>query len=288
MTPAPTELARILSIAPDDLGRGSSVATRRVKDREALTRAFAEDLHERYLTLRGEGRSPVVFIVPVGPVGQFDLWADRCNHERVSLRDLVVINMDEYLEADAASFIPIDDPLSFRGHMRDHFYTKLAPDLAPLAEHRLFPDPADISAIRRTISRYGGVDVCFGGVGIMGHLAFNDPPEFPEPVDAETFARLPTRIVRLSRETVLINSVTAARGNVDRIPRWATTVGMREILESRQIRLYMNRDWQSAIIRKLLHGPVTAAVPASLVQLHRDTHLTFTDEVSLLPAPGLR
>jgi glucosamine-6-phosphate deaminase len=49
----------------------------------------------------------VVFIVPVGPVGQFDLWAERCNRERVSLRDLVVINMDEYLEADGrASFRP--------------------------------------------------------------------------------------------------------------------------------------------------------------------------------------
>jgi glucosamine-6-phosphate deaminase len=288
MTFPPAALARILSIPSDDLGRGSSLAIRRVKDRESLTRAFADDLHGRYLALRDEGRSPVVFIVPVGPVGQFDLWADRCNRERVSLRDLVVINMDEYLEPDAAGFIPIDDPLSFRGHMRDHFYDKLAPDLAPLAEHRLFPDPADIGAIGRTIARYGGVDVCFGGVGIMGHVAFNDPPEFPDPVDAETFAKLPTRIVRLSRETVLINSVTAARGNVDRIPRWATTVGMREILESRQIRLYMNRDWQCAVIRKLLHGPVTAAVPASLVQRHRDAHLTFTDDVALMPEPGLR
>ena len=34
------------------------------------------------------------------------------------------------------------------------------------------------------IQRCGGVDVCFGGVGIMGHLAFNDPPEFPDPVDS--------------------------------------------------------------------------------------------------------
>jgi glucosamine-6-phosphate deaminase len=239
-------------------------------------------------SLRGAGRSPVVFIVPVGPVGQFDLWAERCNRERVSLRDLVLINMDEYLEADARRFIPNDDPLSFRRHMREHFYGKLDPELAPLPEHRLFPDPADLDMIGRTIARHGGVDVCFGGVGIMGHVAFNDPPEFPDPVDVEVFARLPTRIVRLSRETVLINSVTAARGNVDRIPRFATTVGMREILEARKIRLYMNRDWQSAMIRKLLHGPVTATVPASLVQRHPDAQLTYTDEVARLPEPGLR
>jgi glucosamine-6-phosphate deaminase len=287
-TSLPADLARILAISADDLGRGSPISTRRVRDRESLVHAFAEDLHERYLTLRSQGRSPVVFIVPVGPVGQFDLWAERCNQERVSLRDLVLINMDEYLEADGRAFIPIDDPLSFRGHMRDHFYRKLDPELAPPPEHRLFPDPADIDGIDRAIARFEGVDVCFGGVGIMGHLAFNDPPEFPDPTDAQSFARLPTRIVRLSRETVLINSVTAAHGNIDRIPRWATTVGMREILESRQVRLYMNRDWQSAIVRKMLHGPVTAAVPASLVQQHPDAALTLTEQVTILPEPGLR
>jgi glucosamine-6-phosphate deaminase len=288
MNPLPTELARILAISPEELGRGSRIATRRVADRESLAHAFADDLHERYLTLSQEGRSPVVFIVPVGPVGQFDLWAERCNRERVSLRDLIVINMDEYLEADGRAFIPADDPLSFRGHMRDHFYGKLDPELAPHPENRLFPDPADIEGIGRAIARCGGVDVCFGGVGIMGHVAFNDPPEFPDPADVDTFSRLPTRIVRLSRETLLINSVTAARGNIDRIPRFATTVGMREILESRQIRLYMNRDWQSAVVRKLLHGPVTAAVPASLIQRHPDALLTLTDEVAQRPEPGLR
>jgi glucosamine-6-phosphate deaminase len=50
----------------------------------------------------------------------------------------------------------------------------------------------------------------------------------------------------------------------------------------------MNRDWQSGIVRKLLHGPVTAAVPASLIQRHSDALLTLTDEVARLPEPGLR
>src|SRR5215210_7851125 len=112
-TSLPADLARILAISADDLGRGSPISMRRVSDRESLAHAFAADLHERYLSLRSQGRSPVVFIVPVGQVG---LWAERCNRERVSLRDLVLINMDEYLEADGRAFIPIDDPLSFRGH----------------------------------------------------------------------------------------------------------------------------------------------------------------------------
>jgi glucosamine-6-phosphate deaminase len=221
-------------------------------------------------------------------VGQYDLWARRCNAERISLRRLVLINMDEYLTADGLDWIPAGDPLAFRRHMDEHFYGLLDADLAPPPEQRVWPDPRDPGAVARAIARGGGVDVCFGGVGITGHLAFNDPPEPGERATLEEFRRLATRVVRLSRETVLINSVTAARGNVDRIPKLAVTVGMKEILESRKVRLYMNREWQTAIVRKMLHGPVTPAVPASLLQEHRDVHVTIAEPVSEVPEPALR
>ena len=172
--------------------------------------------------------------------------------------------------------------------MDEHFYARLHPDLAPPPEQRVWPDPRDLDAVARAITREGGVDVCFGGVGITGHLAFNDPPEPGEVVSLDEFRRRATRIVRLSRETLVINAVTAARGNLDRIPRLAVTVGMTEILGSRKVRLYMNREWQAAIVRKLLHGPVTPAVPASLLQEHRDAHVTIAEPVAEVPEPALR
>jgi hypothetical protein len=46
--------------------------------------------------------------------------------------------------------------------------------------------------------------------------------------------------------------------------------------ERRKIRLYLNRSWQCAIVRKLLHGPIAATVPASLVRRHPDVHVTMT------------
>jgi glucosamine-6-phosphate deaminase len=119
-------------------------------------------------------------------------------------------------------------------------------------------------------------------------VAFNDPPEPGETISLETFKQLPTRVVRLSRETRLINSITTSRGNIDRIPELAVTVGIKEILESRKVRIYMNRFWQSAIIRKILHGPVTPAVPASLLQEHPDVRFTVADYVTELPEPQLK
>jgi glucosamine-6-phosphate deaminase len=277
-----------LSVLSDELGKGGPCGFDVVEDMAAASRRFADMLFEEYGEAKRRGRDKVVFIVPVGPVGQFELFAARANAERLSLRDLVVVNMDEYLSPDGRDFIPIADPLSFRGHMERNLWSRLDPALAPPEEQRHFPSPLRPEETTRMVERLGGVDVAFGGVGITGHLAFNDPPEPGEPIDTDAFACLPTRVVRLSRETLTINSVTAARGNIDRIPQLAVTVGMKEILEARKVRIFMNRPWQCAVVRKLLHGPVTAACPASLLQRHPDVRVTITREVAELPEPTLR
>ncbi|TXL69167.1 glucosamine-6-phosphate isomerase [Vineibacter terrae] len=277
-----------LAIRPEDLGRGSPCRLAIVDDADALAAAFAQSMITAYRAAKAAGRPQVVFIVPVGPVGQFERLAAYANEARLSLADLVLINMDEYLSPDGRDFIAPDDPLSFRGHMQRHLWDRLDPALAPPASHRHFPDPRRPEATTALIARLGGVDVAFGGVGITGHLAFNDPPEPGDGMDLDSFAALPTRVVRLSRETLTINAVTAARGNIDRIPRLAVTVGMAEILASRQVRIFMNRTWHCAIVRKLLHGPVTPAVPASLLQRHPDVVVTITRDVAQLPEPELR
>jgi glucosamine-6-phosphate deaminase len=277
-----------LTIPKERLGKGSPIAVEILPGNDPLIGRFASDLLREYLSAKAAGREKVVFILPVGPVGQYEILADRCNRERIGLRDLVIINMDEYLTPDGRDFIPLTDPLSFRRHMEEHFYRRLNSRLAPPPENRIFPHPLDPAGIARTIARHGGCDACFGGVGITGHVAFNDPPEPGEKISLEEFRNLPTRVVRLSRETRLINSVTACRGNIDRIPPLAVTVGMKEILESRRVRLYLNRLWQSAIVRKILHGPVTPSVPGSLLQEHPDARFVLADYVAELPEPELK
>jgi glucosamine-6-phosphate deaminase len=277
-----------LKVSKESLGVNSPIPLDVLKDDATVIYRFADDLMNEYQAAKKAGRQKVVFIIPVGPVGQYDIWVERCNSEGVGLHDLVLINMDEYLTDDGQSFIPLTDPLSFRKHMQVHFFSKLAPELAPPPEQLLFPDPKDLGTVPRSIARYGGCDVCFGGVGITGHVAFNDPPEPDETISLEVFKELPTRVVRLSRETRLINSITTSRGNIDRIPKFAVTVGMKEILESRKVRIYMNRTWQSAIVRKILHGPVTPSVPASLLQGHPDVRFTIAAYVAEKPEPQLK
>lgn len=273
-----------LQIPPEDLGKGQAVKVRIVGDATSLANDMAHVMADCIRQAQREGHGATL-IVPVGPVDQFPVLARLVNDERLSLRDTVFINMDEYL-TDDGEWVPLDHPLSFRRYMRG-FYDFLDPTLAPPPENRVFPDPHDPEAVGRLIAQRGGVDACFGGIGINGHIAFNEPPEASESYSVEEFAELPTRVLDVARETRTINAVTVG-GEVSVIPRRCVSVGMKEILASRRLRFYCNRPWQSGVVRRVLHGPLTPACPASYLRTHPDAVLTLADYVAAPPNIRLR
>ena len=274
-----------LSVTAADLGKGTPVRVRILGDMAAIGLDLAEAMRAEILAANRERRGATL-IVPVGPVEQYPILARMVNEERISCRNVAFIGMDEYL-TDDDTWVPESDLLSFRAYLNRKFYDLLDPALAPPPEHRVFPDPRDLAAVPRLIAARGGVDACYGGIGITGHIAFNEPPEPGEPMSVDAFAALPTRILSLTRETRTINSVTVG-GEIAVIPRRAITVGMKEILGARRLRLYCNRPWQSAVARRVLHGPITPACPASLMRWHPDATLTVADYVAAPPDIRLR
>lgn len=274
-----------LKVPAAELGKGTDVKVTVKGDMASIAQAVADDMLAEILRAKNEGREATV-IAPVGPVDQYPILAKMVNKEKISLRDVCFINMDEYL-TEEDQWIPADHPLSFRGYMDRLFYDLLEPSLAPKKENRIFPDPKNCGAIQKLIDARGGVDATFGGIGINGHMAFNEPPEPGETMSVEAFSKLPTRVLSLSRETRTINSNTVG-GEISIIPWRAITVGMKEILESRRLRFYCNRVWQSAVARRVLHGPITAACPASLMRLHKEAYLTVADYVAQPPNIQLR
>jgi len=288
-----TSMPAYLEVPPEELGRGTPVKVRVLGDMASIARDMAQAMLDSVREAASGGRAATL-IVPVGPVDQFPILAETVNQQRIDLRDVCLINMDEYL-TDHDRPIDPSHPLSFRGFMNRLFYDRLDPSLAPRMEHRVFPDPQNPRAIQQFIDQRGGVDACFGGIGINGHIAFNEPPDFDklsraeagEEISVEDFAKLPTRVLSLTRETRTINSVTVG-GEIAVIPHRAVTVGMKECLAARKMRFYCNRPWQSAVVRRVLHGPITPACPASLLRTHRDATITIADYVAAKPDIRLR
>ncbi|MBI3921301.1 MAG: glucosamine-6-phosphate isomerase, partial [Armatimonadetes bacterium] len=264
---SPDSLPEYLSVPLGELGKGTPVRVHLKGDMASIARDFADAMLQEIREANRHNRR-VTMIVPVGPVDQYPLLAESLNRQKVSCREVMLINMDEYLTGED-QWVDLEHPLSFRGYMNRQFYDLLDPELAPGQENRVFPDPRDPDRIGRLIEERGGVEACFGGIGINGHIAFNEPPEEGMDWSNEEFAALPTRALDLTRETRTINSNTVG-GEISIIPKRAITVGMREILGARRLRLYCNRPWQSAVVRRVLHGPITPACPASFLRTHAD------------------
>jgi glucosamine-6-phosphate deaminase len=268
----------IMTIPREGLGKGTSIRINIVGSAADLAWHFALIMAGAIKANNRIGKRTTM-IVPVGPTGEFRRLATLCNIEGIQCSNLVLFNMDEYCFEDG-SVVPVEHPMSFRAFMEREFHARLDPDKRMKDENKIFPDPQTPHMVAEKIAQVGGIDICFGGIGINGHVAFNEPPEPGERVD--DFDKLATRVVRLSRETRVVNSIFAG-GDLDSIPPKAVTLGMKEILGSRAIHIYLDWPWQSAVVRKTVHGPVTERFPASFLQTHPNVSMTITEEVAELP-----
>lgn len=144
---------------------------------------------------------------------------------------------------------------SYRAFMDRHLFSRVA--IASGQTH--FPGEHGTAprAYDEMISRAGGLDVCLLGIGLNGHVGFNEPAARLTPY---------THHVKLMPSTRRANSYLF--GGLSEVPRVAVSMGIGTILRARRIVLLATGKDKSAIVRRALSGPVTTRVPASLVQLH--------------------
>ncbi len=230
---------------------------------------------------------PTVMVVPYGPLGPYSRLVYLVNKYRISLKNCVFINMDEYL-TDDGQYIDESDPLSFRGGMNRIFYSQIDEELNVLPENRFFPEPGNEGQVQAIIDKYGKLDMAWGGIGINGHFAFNEPPMADEGVTPEEFLARPTRVLEVSRETRTVNSFMNCGGDLDGIPKLCITVGMKEMFQAKRVRMCMPRDWNAGALRKVLHGDITATVPCSLFRLHPNAKLYAASPALESPVPEIR
>lgn len=248
-----------------------------MEDNATVFEAMAQEMAEEIKRKNALGEK-TVFICPVGPVGQYPYFVDLVNKENISLKNVWFINMDEYL-TDDKQWIPKEHRLSFRGFMDRTVYTKIKPELVMLPEQRVFPDPENLSYIPELIEELGGVDICFGGIGINGHVAFN---EADPSLSNEEFLAQKTRVLDITKETRTANAIGDFNGALEDMPKYCVTIGIYEIAHARKIRLGCFRNWHRAVVRRTAYGEATSDFPVSLLTNHQDINLKITEFVAAL------
>ncbi len=261
-------------ISEQNLGEASRIPIIKLHDSEEVFTTLAVEMTDTIKSNNAAGKR-TVFICPVGPVGQYPIFVRMVNEERISLKNCWFFNMDEYLNDDG-TYIDISSPLSFRGFMQRQVYSQIDEELLMPAEQRVFPDPHTPERGDRLLEELGGADICFGGIGINGHLAFN---EAREDITAEEFRLLGTRVLKLTPETKTANAISDRGGAIEAMPNMAVTIGIRQILAARKVRLGVFREWHRSVIRRAAYGEVSAAFPAALLQEHPDA-IIYTNHIA--------
>lgn len=240
-------------------------------DKRSFYSAFANDLVDRIREARDEGRD-FVAILPCGPVPQYAEAAAIINQERLSLAHVTTFNMDEYAD-ETGRTAPADWEGSFATAMWKNFFGLLDPELLPRETAIHFPTTENISRYSTMIEDAGGADVCYGGIGWSGHIAFWEPQlgaEFEGDLDA--YRAAPARLVELHPMTIMQNALHSFGADWSWVPPRAATIGPRDILGAKHRSFWLDGylgggvSWQRFIARLVAHGPVNEFVPGSMLQ----------------------
>lgn len=219
-------------------------------------------------------------ILPYGPTGQYPLVRDTVNRERISLASTRIFFMDEYAD-NSGRALPPSHPLSFKGQI-EWLWEEINPELRPGLSNVVFPYEGNADRLEDMIEAAGGIDVCYGGVGIHGHLAFNEP--------AAGVRESGPRLARLNDYTVTMNAIRSqVGGDLENFPRAAWTLGMKQCLAARRICLYCrndvpNLDWANTVLRLALLGEPGDDYPVTWIRSHKDWQIVADQNTARPPS----
>jgi glucosamine-6-phosphate deaminase len=269
------EIRALLNLTPEEVIEKAGDHLLVCKDLEELHHHFAKSIFDEIHENNVEQR-PTRLILPVGPTGQYPILTSMIEKEKLSLERCWFFFMDEYCDEDGFALSTIH-PLSFKRVAKMLFLIPLKDGYGLNDEQIIFPDELNIHKLSKMIREVNGIDTCYGGIGIHGHIAFNEP-------STSVFNSDP-RKVRLNKYTITMNAIRSQiGGNLENFPIYAFTLGMKQILGAKRIRLYCRNgspyDWANTILRIMLFGNQGDDYPVTYIRKHPDYKIV-TDKDTL-------
>ncbi|WP_309083939.1 glucosamine-6-phosphate deaminase [Chelativorans sp.] len=220
--------------------------------------AVAEALREG---LRQQDHLRMVF---AAAPSQSSMLARLSGAESVDWSRVTAFHMDEFIG------LPPGAPQRFGNWLDRHLFERI-----PLAAvHKIDPEPNP----QRECERYAAlldeapIDVICLGIGVNGHIAFNDPPvaDFEDPLDVKVI-----ELDEICRRQQLDDQGFAS---MDSVPRQAITLTIPRLLRADRLFCIVPGTHKKEAVRGSLQGPVTTACPASILRRHPDCTLFLDRE----------
>jgi glucosamine-6-phosphate deaminase len=207
--------------------------------------------------------------LPTGssPLGTYERLAALCRAGKLSFKNVVTFNMDEYVG------IPEEAPQSYHSFMRENLFSKI--DIPGGNANILDGNAADLEAecarYEEKMKEVGGIDLFLGGVGADGHIAFNEP-------GSSLSSR--TRVKTLTMDTKNMNSRFFG-GDPDRVPSTALTVGVGTIMDAREVLILVSGLGKARALHHAIEEGVNHLWTISCLQLHAKGILVCDEESTM-------
>ena len=232
----------------------------RTKDYDAMSRAAA-NLIAAQITLKPN----CVLGLATGssPVGAYQQLIQACKQGDLDFSAVRSVNLDEY-----AGLTP-DHDQSYAYFMRHNLFDHVNIDQTNTNVPSGIHGDEECARYDRLIQELGGIDLQLLGLGVNGHIGFNEPDDH---------FSLGTHKVTLTESTRQANQRFFA--SLDEVPTHAYTMGIRDILQARRVVLVASGANKAQAVKDAFFGPVTPSVPASILQYHPD-FILVADEAAL-------
>ncbi|MBR4782813.1 MAG: glucosamine-6-phosphate deaminase [Bacteroidaceae bacterium] len=227
----------------------------------------AEHVIEKINAFKPTKQKPFVLGLPTGstPIGMYLNLVKAYREGRVSFKNVVTFNMDEYV-----GLAPTHDQ-SYHYFMHNNLFDHI--DCPPENIHILNGLAEDLiaecEAYEAEIAKYGGINLFIGGIGPDGHIAFNEP--------GSSFASR-TRIKTLTTDTIIANS-RFFDNDVNKVPKQALTVGIDTVMSADEVMILANGHNKARALQQVVEGAISQMWPISCLQYHRHG-IIVADEAS--------
>jgi len=227
------------------------------KDYEQLAEWAAEYVIKKINDFKPTLQKKFVLGLPTGssPVIMYKKLIEAYNQKRVSFKNVVTFNMDEYVG------LPVDHPESYHSFMYNNLFKHI--DCPDENIHILNGNASDLEAecanYEMMIQEAGGIDLFIGGVGVDGHIAFNEP-------GSSLSSR--TRQKTLTTETRMVNSRFFGN-DMNKVPAFALTVGVGTVMDAREVMVLVNGHAKARALQAAVEGGVSQMFTISALQMHK-------------------